>query len=350
VTVERLVPRAVRVEVGGPIDLRPSATVEVGARVLGYLDSLSVDRGDRVRRGQLLATVRPSDLPDQLAASRGALEQNRAQLELARSTLTRVESLTAPGVTSQQELLAARASVAAAEAQRATLLAQSSSVATRLRETRIVSPLDGIVSHRRVDVGALVGPATGSIVRVVAVDTLRAQVALNEREAVDVQVGMVARVRLDAWPGRDFEARVVRLAPGFDPTTRTLEAEVVLPNPEGLLRPGMYGRAAIVTTVRPTALVVPVGAVRVHGERRSVLVVQGERVTVRPVTTGVDGGDWLEIRTGLAAGDEVVTAGLEGLADGATVRVARGVDVWTGRPDAGARTTTDGAVGAGTGR
>ncbi len=337
VTTQRLVPRAVQVEVGGPIDLRPSAAVEVGARVLGYLDQLLVDRGDRVRRGQLVATLRPSDLPDQLAASRGALEQNRAQLELARSTLQRVEALHGPGVTSQQELLAARAAVAAAEAQRASLQAQTSSVATRLRETRIVSPLDGVVSHRRVDVGALVGPSTGGIVRVVAVDTLRALVALNEQEAVDVRVGMPARVRLDALPGRDFEARVVRLAPGFDPNTRTLDVEVVLPNPDGVLRPGMYGRASIVTAVRPGALVAPVAAVRIHGDTRYVYVVEGDRAVRRTVTTGVDGGDWLEIRTGLSAGDALVTAGLEALADGITVRAARGVDVWTGPGDAGTR-------------
>lgn len=348
VTTTRLVPRAVQVEAGGPIDLRANTAVEVGSRVLGYLDRLEVDRGDRVRRGQLLATVRPSDLPDQLAATRGALEQNRAQLELARSTLQRVEALAAPGVTSQQELIAARAAVAAAEAQRATLLAQSSSVATRLRETRIVSPLDGVVSQRRVDVGALVGPTTGGIVRVEAVDTLRAEVALNEAEAGAVRVGMTARLRLDALPGQTFEGRVVRLAPGYDPSTRTLDAEVLLPNPAGVLRPGMYGRASIVTAERPSALVVPIGALRLRGDARYVFVVQGGRAMRRNVTTGVDGGDWMEVRTGLAAGDEVVTAGLEALADAMPVRTAREVDVFAGPGDAGV--ATDGAARLGTGR
>lgn len=348
VTTTRLVARAVQVEAGGPIDLRANTAVEVGSRVLGYLDRLEVDRGDRVRRGQLLATVRPSDLPDQLAATRGALEQNRAQLELARSTLQRVEALAAPGVTSQQELIAARAAVAAAEAQRATLLAQSSSVATRLRETRIVSPLDGVVSQRRVDVGALVGPTTGGIVRVEAVDTLRAEVALNEAEAGAVRVGMTARLRLDALPGQTFEGRVVRLAPGYDPSTRTLDAEVLLPNPAGVLRPGMYGRASIVTAERPAALVVPIGALRLRGDARYVFVVQGGRAMRRTVTTGVDGGDWMEVRTGLAAGDEVVTAGLEALADAMPVRTAREVDVFAGPGDAGV--ATDGAARPGTGR
>src|SRR5207302_4355553 len=135
-----------------------------------------------------------------------------------------------------------------------------------------------------------------------------------------LRIGELAHVDLDAMPGHRFDGRVVRLAPSLDPATRTLDAEVQLPNREGLLRAGMYGRAAIVTGVHPGALTVPVGAVQISNGRNFVYVVQGDRVRRREVRLGVDGETWLEVASGLQAEEEVVTAGLEGLSDGAAVR------------------------------
>lgn len=322
--------RPLRVTVRAPVDLRAVRQVDVGAKVLGYLSQLTVDRGDRVRAGQLLATVRPSDLPEQLAAARGGVEQHRAALALARENLTRAEDLAPRGVISQQELASARAAVATLEAQGASLRAQAAGVGARLAETRIVSPLDGVVLQRRVDPGALVGPATGPVLTVVATDALRVFVPVTERDAASVRVGMEAEVSVDALPGRTFTARVTRLAPGFDPVTRTLDAEVLIPNPDGALRPGMYGRAVVVTGLHPAALLVPVGALQRTGSRWFAYVVRAGRAARREVAVGVDEGDALEVTRGLAAGDEVVTAGLDALSDGAAVRVARGADPFTG--------------------
>jgi len=124
----------------------------------------------------------------------------------------------------------------------------------------------------------------------------------------------------------------VRLAPTFDPTTRTLAAEVQLKNDSGELRPGMYGQGSIVVDVHPHAPVVPVGAVTISDGASYVFVTQAETVQRRAIETGVDGGEWLEVRRGLAAGEEVVVAGIDGLSDGARVRVARGATGAT--PDA----------------
>lgn len=324
-------PRPLRVTLRAPVDLRAVRQVDVGAKVLGYLSLLAVDRGDRVRAGQLLGTVRPSDLPEQLAAARGGVAQHGAALALARENLTRAEALAPRGVISQQELASARAAVAALDAQGATLRAQAAGVGARLAETRIVSPLDGVVLQRRVDPGALVGPSTGPVLTVVATDALRVFLPVTERDAARVRVGMEAEVTVDALPGRTFSARVSRLAPGFDPVTRTLDAEVLIPNPDGALRPGMYGRALVVTETRPAALMVPVGALQRSGGRWFAYVLRaGAKVARREVAVGFDEGDSLEVTRGLSPGDEVVTAGLDALSDGATVRVARGADPFTG--------------------
>jgi RND family efflux transporter MFP subunit len=202
---------------------------------------------------------------------------------------------------------------------------------------------------RRLDPGALVGPpGGGAIVTVVRVDRLRVFITLNEYDAAGVSLGKDAHVELDALPGRTFWGKVVRLAPSFDLLTRTLEAEVQLPNPSGELRPGMYGRGSIVLEIHPGRPVVSVNAVQISSGKKYVFVLHDTKVERRPIEAGadVDKGDALEIRSGLQAGEEIVIAGTDGLSDDTTVRVVRDVNPYTGEknpgaaPPASAQTTT----------
>src|SRR6185369_11250671 len=186
---------------------------DVGSKVLGYLDAVLVDRGDRVRKGQILALVRPSDLPDQLAAARGALAQTQSSAVLARTNFERATALAPTAVVSQQELQQAQSQLASAEAVQRAAEAQISALAVRLGETRIQSPLTGVVSQRRLDPGVLVGPTGGgAIVSVVRIDVLRVFITINERDIAGVTLGKDAHVELDALPGRVFTGKVVRLA------------------------------------------------------------------------------------------------------------------------------------------
>jgi RND family efflux transporter MFP subunit len=335
VTVAQVEVRDVPVEVDAPVDLRPLSQAEVFSKTLGYLDAVLVDRGDRVRRGQLLALVRPSDLPDQLAAARGSLHQAQAAAALARANRERAERLAPSGVVSQQELQAAATGAATGEASLAAAQANVAALATRLGETRIESPLDGVVAQRRLDPGALVGPGSGagSILTVERVDVLRAFVRVNEGEGSALRIGQEARVELEALPGRTFHGAVVRIAPGLDPVARTLDAEVQVKN-GGELRTGMYGRCHVVVGLHPKAVVVPALSVLVSEGKRWAYVLRGDKVARVEVQLGVDGGDWLEVSRGLSAGDEIVTAGADVLSDGAVVRAQRGVNAYSGKPTA----------------
>jgi RND family efflux transporter MFP subunit len=210
-------------------------------------------------------------------------------------------------------------------------------LAIRLGETRITSPITGYVSARRLDPGALVGPpGGGAIVTVVRMDRLRVFLTLNETDATGVVVGMDAHVELDAVRGRSFLGKVVRVAPAFDPLTRTLEAEVQLPNESGELRPGMYGRGSIRREVHPHTPVVTVNAVQISSSQKYVFVLHDTKVERRAIVTGaeLDDGTVFEVRSGLSAGEDVVIAGADGLADGATVRVTRDVNPYSGAPTA----------------
>lgn len=338
VVVVKVEARDVPVEIDSPVDLRPIEQADVGSKILGYVDAVLVDRGDKVKRGQPLAIVRPSDLPDQLAAARGTLAQTQAAFTLARANAERAQTLAPSGVVSQIELDTSTAALGSARASEAAAKAQLAALAVRLGETRIGSPLTGVVLTRRLDPGALVGlPAGGTIVTVARTDVMRVFVTVNERAAGGLAIGQEAHVEVDALPGRSFTAKVARLSPGFDATTRTLDAEVQLDNRGGELRPGMYGRAAIRLGLHPHAAVVPVDAVQISNEKRYVFVIEGLVAKRRPVQTGVDGGDWLEVTSGLTPGETVVVAGADALSDGVTVRLS---SEGSGRPDASAPKTS----------
>ncbi len=344
VVVAKVATRDVNVEVHAPVELRPLAQAEVGSKTLGYLDAVLVERGDKVKRGQLLALVRPSDLPDQLVAARGSLAQAQASASLARSNLERLTGLAPKGVVSQQELQQAQAAVATAEAQEAAAKAQVAGYATRLGETQINSPLDGVVAVRRLDPGTLVGPTAGSSILTIArVDVLRVFVTVTEREVHLVKTGQKAHVEVDALAGRSIEGAVVRLAPTLDPATRTLDAEVQIDNASGELRPGMFGRGSIVVDVHPNAAVIPATALQITNGKRFVFVLAGDKVQRREIETGVDEGTWLEVTRGVSAGDEVVTVGTDAISDGAAVRVSRDVDPFKGRLDAGPKAAASGS-------
>jgi Cu(I)/Ag(I) efflux system membrane fusion protein len=131
-------------------------------------------------------------------------------------------------------------------------------------------------------------------------------------------------------PGESFIGKVVRIAPTFDPGTRTLEAEVQLDNPGGRLRPGMYGYGSIRLELHRAATVLPSSAVQISGTEKYVFVLEQDHVARRSVETGVDAGPWIEITRGVSTGQDVVTAGSDGLSDGAKVRVTRDVSPYTG--------------------
>lgn len=332
VAVTAVQARDVPVEVHAPVDLRPLLSADVGSKTLGYLDAVLVDRGDRVKKGQLLATVRPSDLPDQLAAARSSIAQVQAQAALARANFERARSLAPKGIVSQQELQQAQSQYDASQASLQAAQAQVGAVATRLGETRIESPIDGVVAERRLDPGALVGGqgAANVILTVVRTDVLRVFISVNERDATGLSLDKQAHVELDALPGKSYLGKVSRISPTFDPVTRTLDAEVQIANPTGELRPGMYGQGSIVIETHAAMPVAPVEAVQISNDEHYVFVVEGDTVHRRAVKVGVDGGSWLEITAGLRAGEQVVAAGLESLSDGAKVRVAHVDDPLSG--------------------
>ncbi len=189
---------------------------------------------------------------------------------MAASALERAKTSFQRGLISQQALEDAEARYNAAVSQVTVAKAQLTSTQARLDELKInlantvlVAPMDGVVSKRNLDPGGFAGTNT-AIVSLVDIGTVRLIANLVEKDFKRIAVGGQAAVEVDAFPGEQFAGRVSRVAPVFDPATRTATMEIQIPNPGFRLKPGMYARVRLTADRKPNALTVPRNADRRH--------------------------------------------------------------------------------------
>jgi membrane fusion protein (multidrug efflux system) len=135
---------------------------------------------------------------------------------------------------------------------------------------------------------------------------------------------MKGKIQAEAYPGKIFEGKVARINTGLDLNTRTLQAEIEIPNATRLLRPGMFARIEVVLIERPEVLAIPVNALLEEQGERFVYVVQGKKAARKPIITGIEQDRFVEVREGLKEGDQVVVRGQEAIRENTTLRVIEG--------------------------
>ncbi|HOC18675.1 MAG TPA: efflux RND transporter periplasmic adaptor subunit [Vicinamibacterales bacterium] len=312
-----------------------AATVDVVPKVSGRLQSVQVRLGDPVRKGQALAKVEDSELREQVRqaeasykVSEATIRQREADLNLSKTNLERSRSLFERNLVPRQTLDDTEAQHQAALAQLDLARAQFEQSKARLDELRInlsntviASPVDGFVGRRNVDAGAFVSQNV-PVASVVDIHLVRLVVNLVERDLSRVSAGMPTEVGVDAFPGEVFKGKVARVAPVLDPATRTAQMEVEVMNPDFRLKPGMYARVQITVDRREKALVVPRNAIVDVEGKRGVFLAADSRAQFRPVQTGLQDAELVEIVAGLSDGEKVITTGAAGLKDGDVIVLA----------------------------
>lgn len=304
----RLVPEDVVLATTVVGTLEPAARVVVAAQEEGVVTAVAVREGDRVAAGDLVVKLDDRRIRAELAEAEARLLDARAQAR-------RAKALEGDGLISPSEADTVRASASMAEA-RAELLR------TRASFTRIAAPVDGVVLARRVEVGNLASART-PLVELASGPGLVLRVPVSELDVVRLRPGDAATVRVDALPDVSLRARIARVFPAAEGTTRQVTVELSLPDPPAAVRPGFLARARMVLESRKGVLLVPEAALQRGSETpHFVWTLDGETARVRPVEPAerVDGR--VVIRSGLAAGDEVVVEGLVRLRDGGPARRA----------------------------
>lgn len=314
--------------------LRAKQRVEVTPKVSGRLVEVRVDRGDRVRAGQVVARLEDGEIRQQvrsaeaaLQVARASLAQREAELKNRDSELDRYRNLEKDGVVSSQQRETAETSVAVTRAQMSLAKAQVNQAEAgleelriRLSQTEILSPLTGVVATRHVDAGTMVSSTT-PIVLVLDLSTMLTVVNVPEREINKIDVGSTAKVTVDALAGEQFAGRVVRISPMLDSQTRTAPVEIALENSGEHLKAEMFARVDLNLTTERDALLVPRDALVYRNERSGVFVVEQEMVRFQPVSTGLNEGDTVEVVEGLDERATVVTRGANLLQNGDAVSI-----------------------------
>jgi RND family efflux transporter MFP subunit len=271
------------------------------AKVSGYLKTLTVDKGDAVTQGQLLAEI---EVPELLADE----TQFKVETEVARTNYERMAAARqqAPDLVVPETVdnLRGQYEIARAKLQR---------TQTLLQYARITAPFAGTITARFVDPGAFIPaattgstPQTAAIVSLMDFSRLRVQVFVPEAETPFVRVGTPVRVTVDELTGKTFTGAVTRFAYALDEATKTMLTEIELPNPAGELRPGMYASVQLELERKHDALLVPVKALLVEKSGPSVFTVADGKAKKIPVQTGFNDGTNAEIIGGVGNDQDVI--------------------------------------------
>jgi RND family efflux transporter MFP subunit len=319
-------------------EARPFAEVTLYAKVAGYLRDLRVDKGDRVKGNQILATVIAPELDQQYQAALADAANKRVNAK-------RLDALAPTGVVSTQELDQGRAAADVAEATQAALATQ--------RDYRVIrAPFNGVVTARFADPGALIQSAANAqsgavpIVSIAKADRLRVYVYLDQASAAFVRGGDAATIRVPERPGWSRQAQVTRSSGALSPRTRTMQTEVDIENTDGAILPGSYVDVELDVKV-PALLEVPAEALVMHGDKTQVAIIDGQRrVRYRPVVVADDDGQTVRFVSGVAEGERVAL-NLGGEAEeGGAVQVVEGPSPPAARAGAAAGVGPAGGGGA----
>ena len=334
------------------------ATVDVVPRVGGRIESIPVKLGDRVTKGQTVAKIEDDQIREQINQRMASLKVNEANVQqresdakLTETVYARMKAQYDRDLLSKQLLEDAEAkfntavsNVAVAKAQLVQMQSSVDELKITLANTTVTSPVDGFVSKRVLDQGAFAGANT-VILSVVDIGIVRIVANLVEKDVKRVQPGVHALVEVDAFPGEQFTGQVSRVAPVFDPATRTAPMEIEVPNPGFRLKPGMYARVKLTVDRRPNALTVPRGAIADLEGKRGVFMLENQVARFHEVKTGLQDNERVEILEGLNEGQRVVTVGTLALRDGDRITVVGEPNGEGGRGGRGRR----GGGGAGSG-
>lgn len=318
-----------------PGELTPFQSTAVGARVAGFVEQVSVDRGSVVRQGQTLAVLATPELVAQTAEALTRVQQAaarkaeaEARLATARATHGRLTQAAAtPGAVAGLDLERAREEMSAAQAAvdaetQAVAGATSAHEAIRALEQyqRVTAPFGGRIVERLVHPGALVGPSTGALFRLEDTSRLRLVVPVPEVSLGVVTIGRTVEFKVPAHPGRTFTARLARSAGSLDAKSRTMMVEADVTNRDAALAPGMFPDVSWPIVRSAAGLLVPATAVVTTTERTFVIRVTGGKAEWVTVKKGAAAGDQVEVQGALNVGDTVVRRGTDEIRPGSPVK------------------------------
>jgi RND family efflux transporter MFP subunit len=332
-----------------PGNIQAVTEAPVLARASGYIKTRSVDIGDRVKEGQVLAEIEAPELDQQIRQAQAAIDQAQSSIEqsqaalqqgqsneaLAKITADREQRLLDRNVVSRQENDTAQMQYAAQQANvqaltkavaaaRSNLSALQANLA-RLHDLQnyltVRAPFAGVITVRNIDVGALVNEGSTLLYRIAQTDSLRTYLNVPQADAGNVRVGQHAILTVPDLGGRKFAGEVARTSNALDPASRTLLVEVHVDNSSGALMPGMYSQVDLAVPRKDPPLLIPGDTLVVRSDGPQVAVVGPDGVVhFQLIHLGRDFGDRLEVLDGLQEGQQLAVNPSDTIREGVQVK------------------------------
>ncbi len=313
-------------------EIRPANLANLTTQTDGVIVKLTVDEGDRVKAGQLLAVIDDSmaraSVERSLASVGVAKAAQRAalvQLDAAKTELVRSEKLYAAKAIDDQTIEAARARVQSLEAQAGTAAAQIHQAqadvnlsATTLAQHRVMAPIDGVVARRYPRLHEYIGKDR-PIFDLIDTRAMELVTKVPEEAARSLATGSLLHFEVPSLGGHGYDGKVIAVVPQLDPASRTLRVRARIDNPTGELVDGMYARAKILAGAPHEGPAIPEAALRGEGADRFVWVARDGKAERLAVSLGASDGSLVEIVKGVALGDQVILGGADGLKPGTQV-------------------------------
>ena len=303
--------------------LKPDEEVTISSEVNGIVRTITVEEGSKIKKGTLLLTVNDIDYKLESRRSEAALRQAQANLDHVRAEFKRKNTLFQEELITRQQFddISTRVALAKADFERAKAVLETSR--QRLFRTKIYSPLTGAVKEKRISVGDYVGNGT-PLLQLIKIDFLKLNFTISEKDAASIRVGQDVVFKVDSYEGKEFKGKVSLIYPHVEERTRTLQAEAVVSNRDGALKPGYFARVFIYTTAPVNAVLIPSIALIYDQDAVRVFVVDaGKKARERVVKLGGKYGEYVEITEGLEEKEQVVVVGQNNLSEGVKVNVAR---------------------------
>ena len=326
-----------------PAQLIPYESVDIFPKVTGFVQTVTVDRGSHVRRGQLLVRLTAPELSSQRAQAEAAVGAAQSQLATAQAKLASdngtylhmVAAAKTPGVIAENDVMVANQSVSAdkgmvdaAEQNVAAARDAVRSVSQTESYLNITAPFDGVVTTRNLHPGALIGPASGQagaqpILQIVDNKRLRLVVPVPEAQVGEMKLGQQVAFTVPAYPAQTFHAPIKRISHEVDQNTRTMPVELDVDNRDGKLSSGSFTMVLWPLEHNYPTLFLPVSAVTTDQQHTFVIRIANDKAEWVTVQTGQTVNGEVEVFGELKAGDNVVKAATDAIHSGDTVQTAQ---------------------------
>ncbi len=288
-------------------DIAPIQQANIYSKVNGNLEKLYVDIGKHVATNQLLALIDTTELAQQE-------EQAAATYENARLTYERNKDLFGQNLIAHQDLDNAEATMKVSKG-------AYDNARTRLGYAYITAPFSGVITKRPLDQGANITANNTSLFILMDMEAMKLVIDVPEKNIPQVTIGKKAVLSVDAFPDKVFEGTVSRLSEAVDLSTRTMGVEIDIPNKDHLLKPGMFAHVSLIVRQIPNSLTLPTSALSTDEKGTYIYIVDGVTAHRKSITTGIEENGRMQILSGIAATDRVVTIGQQFVKDGAPVTI-----------------------------